>query len=867
MAEYELPIIPFSRDFMQYLAMDDAAVYALKPVFAARCERLTTTNRYLERAVIITQGGRLLLFEMNRDEHRITHQLEIGTKRPHKKLILEVDSVPDSSDKQTVRIITEPLTPREKEQYNRFDRDETEEEFQARLQQEAAERGELTPDVDIILSFHCGRAPIATQFVSIIRHFALPHGDFYVELQTKPITAKCEQPFYVSFKNIFKAKKENKRDPVFLECEAHKEKVQLEEQGEVIQVLPPVQAPRQGGLKKPSESTLAEEVKFGVTEKLVEEERRKLLIAQGVPKSQVYCDDDDYIEDHLPEYNFDYRDPEYVETVAKRLKRSERPPMPNFSGSESEGEIEKKADSDDDERRELKVDKKKQKEEQKKLKKKREKEEKKRKEAEERDMKKREKMLTQLAMAKRESGEGADEYRYPNDFAEQIFETTHEALYRTRKNKPGALFVIRAPHDEEALALTSLCFYRRNVIAYLNPLIAADDSETTSLAITSSGQLILCQPTLAEQDENDVNPTVKGFPAKTVKKVVVEFSNHFVNNLRSGYVILTVDTDPKRKKKKKKKKEPEYGNYEYPEDEIYANMGRDEDGNTPQDLRSRDEQMELRSQNEFGTASNDGSVQYNAASASRAPGAQDEDDDDDFEITERIVEFEFDDECCGDMSPEDAECSSLEYFTEVLRSFNKEVVVVVKEPPPEEPEPFYEPEPIVELDTAQIPSGAARAAKLVHSAANRAKALASSTSTFQAPIHDVIPDTRREPPSVPAEVNHEHESLIRQVSKLSTLPLTPEDIKKRGDDLRRMISDHKKSGKWQDSDENKSPADAEAIAERKKLGHRALTQLIFEITNNQLLKQELRHTQQKFGQVGLSSPLSYSSMPRSSRLR
>ena len=71
-----LPTIPLTKEFLTMMNMEETAAYALRPVFATRCERLSSTNVMLERAVLVTQEGTMMVFDTKKK--RVTHQIEFG---------------------------------------------------------------------------------------------------------------------------------------------------------------------------------------------------------------------------------------------------------------------------------------------------------------------------------------------------------------------------------------------------------------------------------------------------------------------------------------------------------------------------------------------------------------------------------------------------------------------------------------------------------------------------------------------------------------------------------------------------------------------------------------------------------------------
>lgn len=871
-----LPTIAFSKEFLTFLGLSEQDVYALKPVFAARCERFTTTYRYVERAVLVTQKGELILIDpSDRKKPRITNRIPIGDSRPHKKLIVQADKEPNAKGKQTVRLFTEPLSPladEDKPQWNRFDMKETEEEFEERIKREAEERGEFLPDVDLALMFHCKRAPIATQFVTIVRHFALPIGDFYVELEETPVLDQIKQDRSVAevLQNVFKPPKPTKKKAIQLADIAIRERVELQAKGEPVFVPPPVVAPRIGGTKSNVEA--AAEIRFGVDEKLAEKERRRMRqlekefhrskrhhrkgndeIADGEEEDDeenLYDDDDEApLIDHLPQYTFDDPDPEDVEKRRLRMERPPRKPLDELSlaSEEDEAEDPDNADSDDSDnvaKRKLKKDPM-SKSEIKKRKKMQEKAEKERKEAAEAAEKKRNKLLLSLAQARRDSERLAKGYRYKSDYRDDYVEDPPHPLYRTAGKKAKSksddsegvrLFVIRAPQEEESLALTSLCFFRRNVVVLLNPATDPDEQETLSIAVASAGQFLVCKPTVSkgpngeevyEESDDGASSGGRGFPMSSITKCLIEFSNHYCNGMRSGYVTLTIDLNAKENKKKRKKiaqnggritkakrrgsrkknKEVEYDEDGYPIEDEFDDDGQQDDDEEEEEV---DPELEL-----------------------------------DFDL--RTIELDLDDVCCGDMHPDDAECCNLYYFADLVKHFNEEAEIIVEEPPINIPEANMSYEEEAEEDPASMPAGAVMAARMMASAANRALAAAGSTNEFAAPVRSVAGDTTPSysPAGFPLGAASFSSSSQHGSPAGSAVPLqlTPESIKERGDQLRRIIDAHKKSGRWQDAEQLlANPHEMHAHAEEEKTRHRALASLLFQIAERKLAGHQVQRT-------------------------
>lgn len=227
------PLIPLTKEFMSMLGTkDEKAIYALKPVFATRCERISSTNKLLERAVLFSQDGTLRLIDTA--DGRITHTLELGDQR---NMDWNITVVADrEKDPKThthgVRIV--------------IDKSNTRAAFESRDEKDSTE--------EIVLQFHCARAPVAVNFVAMLRHFVSIKGvkeKFTMHLQTDSVvneTASSRGSLDIISNKFAAARKSSfmnkspERSQSFAE-EARKQKKETERRGEAIEVLAPAVVP------------------------------------------------------------------------------------------------------------------------------------------------------------------------------------------------------------------------------------------------------------------------------------------------------------------------------------------------------------------------------------------------------------------------------------------------------------------------------------------------------------------------------------------------------------------------------------------------------------------------------------------------
>jgi hypothetical protein len=227
------PLIPLTKEFMMMLGTkDEKAIYALKPVFATRCERISSTNKLLERAVLFSQDGTLRLIDTS--DGRITHTLELGEQRNMDwKITVVADREKDpKTHTHGVRIV--------------IDKSNTRAAFESHDDKDSTE--------EIVLQFHCARAPVAVNFVAMLRHFVSIKGiskNFTMHLQTDSVvneTASSRGSLDILSNKFAAARKSSfmnkspERSQSFAD-EARKQKKETERRGEAIEVLAPAVVP------------------------------------------------------------------------------------------------------------------------------------------------------------------------------------------------------------------------------------------------------------------------------------------------------------------------------------------------------------------------------------------------------------------------------------------------------------------------------------------------------------------------------------------------------------------------------------------------------------------------------------------------
>ena len=211
-----LPTIAYTAEFLKLLAMNDKAAYALRPVFAARIERMSTKGAWLPRAVVVGQEGMMYLIDPS-SNGRVTHQVDFGLQRK-KKITLDIEAKADKDGRQCVRLTSEKLKVKD-------------------------------PEV-VLVRFHCGRGPLAMQFAFVVKHFArrpcqpelaisILGADKSLVEATKPTRSSSNPRSAVSALQ----KAASSRELVTL---AEKEKVKLEKQKQEIIVPPPKAVPPPG---------------------------------------------------------------------------------------------------------------------------------------------------------------------------------------------------------------------------------------------------------------------------------------------------------------------------------------------------------------------------------------------------------------------------------------------------------------------------------------------------------------------------------------------------------------------------------------------------------------------------------------------
>ncbi|CUF57330.1 Hypothetical protein, putative [Bodo saltans] len=165
------PLIPLTKEFMSMLGTkDEKAIYALKPVFATRCERISSTNKLLERAVLFSQDGTLRLIDTA--DGRITHTLELGDQRNmdwNITVVADRDThTLELGDQRNMDWNITVVADREKDPKTHthgvrivIDKSNTRAAFESRDEKDSTE--------EIVLQFHCARAPVAVNFVAMLR--------------------------------------------------------------------------------------------------------------------------------------------------------------------------------------------------------------------------------------------------------------------------------------------------------------------------------------------------------------------------------------------------------------------------------------------------------------------------------------------------------------------------------------------------------------------------------------------------------------------------------------------------------------------------------------------------------------------------
>lgn len=283
----EFPTIPLTEEFMKMLGTtDEKAIYALKPVFATRCERLSSTNKLLERAVLISQSG--CLYVIDTADGRITHTVELGDKR---NLDWTISVAADKEkDKQTqtqgVKIIIDKSNDR-----NQF----------------TGEDDEDPLDV-LCLQFHCSRAPVAVNFVGMLRHFVaikglkqgfdlqLADGDESVMEETRRERSGIGKMFSNSFSaarksSIFGSPEKRSNSVAAV---AKKKKKEVEKRGEVITVPPPAHVPsvkEQKQKEKEEKARKKREAEEAIARAAAEEADRQRRASEEETNKQNRADD------------------------------------------------------------------------------------------------------------------------------------------------------------------------------------------------------------------------------------------------------------------------------------------------------------------------------------------------------------------------------------------------------------------------------------------------------------------------------------------------------------------------------------------------------------------------------------------------
>lgn len=192
-SDKELPLIKLSAEFLKLLRTDELAAYALRPVFAARADRLSSNKKkWLPRAVLLSADGTLRVFDTS--DGRITHTIDVlntaeeaqsldaiagDVPQRYSHIAVVVDSSVDSETQtQCVRftgkcaVLAEDskedkrsnAKKKKQQRKSSYDDDDTEEEESSATQLED----------DFLLKFPSSSdAPMALTFAAALRHFAL----------------------------------------------------------------------------------------------------------------------------------------------------------------------------------------------------------------------------------------------------------------------------------------------------------------------------------------------------------------------------------------------------------------------------------------------------------------------------------------------------------------------------------------------------------------------------------------------------------------------------------------------------------------------------------------------------------------------
>ena len=636
----QLPTIALSRNFLQMLNLDDAAFYALRPVFCTRCERLTSTNRFVDRAIIVTQDGDLIMFDLDGSKH-ITHRFKLGGSRSKKAHVgVSIERSADSTSRQCVRLLSLPLDkkramdaaaaeqdkeeeneeeeeeviqkpkkkyaqdadddeveeeePPQRRRKNEDDDDEESEADKKKKEAEAAAKrkkeeeekkkaagGAVDPtqaktgdNFDLTFRFHCLRAPIALQFVTVIRHFLhqLPLENSFSVHTVDPESITDDVKRERSIPKLVKAtiatfsrkKFVDEKSRTNIDEEGMRRLQKAMKKGEVPEVPEPVEAPRarHGRHENPFAHGVTPEA-IREHEELMEQQRlRKLASQRSVKKPDP--EPPIYVPASLdPECKGEDGVSKYRRRPARKHIPSIEPPAEEEGGGGGEGGNAKDKKKQGEEEKQEK--KRKKKEEAERLEQKRKQEKEARKKAKEEAARRQEELeeLYQSVKARlagkdvlsdqrRDDGgaatatsrAGADasdtnsvnatvastggiQAASPSSPATDVI--INSGKPKLEKFKVGArpMWVLKAPDEEEHFAMMSFHFFRRAVTQRGG---GGDADKVVSVAVNSSGHVYLL-------GANDFQG--KGFPMTDVRQADLRVtSRHTVNLLALGEVKL-----------------------------------------------------------------------------------------------------------------------------------------------------------------------------------------------------------------------------------------------------------------------------------------------------------------------------------------
>lgn len=310
----DFPTIPLTPEFLKMLgSKDEKAIYALRPVFATRCMRLSSTNQLLERAVLFSKTGTLYIIDTK--DARITHVIECGEKRDTTRPItIEADKEKDADhDTQAIRVLIEGGIGKDK-----------------------------GADEEILIQFHCGRAPVAVNFVHMFREFAAYKGlriGFDIKLASEPLfeETKKRRGSLALVKNQLSS---FRKSSVFASPEetqsvsqiARRKKKEIEKKGETIVVPPPASVPTIEEQKKQEEREARRKKKEAEAEarrKREKEEEEKRLKEEAARKEK-------QLLDSAPRYDDSDEERERAEKKKKSKSMGASPDQDNNGDDDSD---------------------------------------------------------------------------------------------------------------------------------------------------------------------------------------------------------------------------------------------------------------------------------------------------------------------------------------------------------------------------------------------------------------------------------------------------------------------------------------------------------------------------------------------------